>query len=97
MTKNMLTKVIKSLTSMQKDVSKYQEIALMALTFFCGIRVEEVLKCEWSQIQKRIKPKEVDETSWRIIVWGDQEKTDMTKVNPIPENAKYWLAAAEKH
>ena len=79
------------------DNTKYQELALMTLTFFCGIRIEECFKCEWDQIKTNHIPQEVDETNWSITVWGDQEKTDMAKVNPIPTNGKHWLAICKKH
>jgi integrase len=81
----------------ENDKSVWQEIALMALNFFCGIRIEEVEKCAWSQIQKNVRGTAKDETKWRITVWGDQEKTQKTKVAPIPECAQFWLALAEKH
>jgi integrase len=79
-----------------KDKRIYQELALMALNFFAGIRIEEIEKCLWSEIQKNIKPKVKDETKWRITVWSDMEKTSRTKINPISENAIFWLAEAEK-
>lgn len=79
------------------DNTKYQELALMTLTFFCGIRIEEVSKCEWGQIKTNNIPQEEDDTNWTITVWGDQEKTSMAKVNPISSNAKHWLSICKKH
>ncbi len=79
------------------DFTKHQELALMALTFFCGVRVEEAEKCEWNQINKNVKPREIDETTWRLTIWSSQEKTSATKINPIPKAAQFWLAEAEKH
>jgi len=84
-----------------EDNSKYQEIALMALTYFCGVRIEEVERCNWSQVEKNIHvaPKNLkpDDSQWRIAVWADQEKNKLSKVNSIPDSAKIWLARAEEH
>ena len=81
----------------QKDKTKYQELALMTLTFFCGIRITEVSRCNWKQIHTNFKPQDADETNWTITVYADQEKTSMDKVNPIPTNAKYWLSLCKKN
>ena len=79
------------------DTTKYQELALMTLTFFCGVRTTEVSRCDWRQIKKTHTPMEEDETNWTITVWADQEKNSIDKVNPIPRNAKYWLAECQKN
>ena len=84
----------------KKDYTMYQELALMALTFFCGVRIEEIEKCGWSQIQKNVSDENDssnDKSNWRITVFADQEKTSKTKVNPIPKVAQYWLLEAEKN
>ena len=81
----------------QEDKTKYQELALMTLTFFCGIRVEEASRCFWKQIKMNHKPQEVDETNWTIQVYADQEKTSLDKQNPVPTNAKYWLSICKKN
>mgnify|MGYP002836943398 CR=1 FL=1 len=79
----------------KKNPEVYQEIAFMALTFFCGVRVEEAHKLEWKQLRKNItKFTDPDKSNWSITVYGDQEKNAITKVNPIPTNAKYWLQDA---
>tara|TARA_Y100001938_G_C8098576_1_gene439908 strand:+ start:2346 stop:4067 length:1722 start_codon:yes stop_codon:yes gene_type:complete len=81
----------------KKDKTKYQELALMTLTFFCGIRITEVSRCNWRQLNTNFNPQDVDETNWTITVYADQEKTSMDKVNPIPTNAKYWLSLCKKN
>lgn len=79
--------------------NKYQELAHMTISFFCFIRVEETGRAHWDQIKKdqKLNPNAKDSSSWTITVWGDQEKTNVTKINPIPENAKYFLELCEKH
>ena len=81
----------------QKHNTQYQELALLTLTFFCGVRTTEASRCDWDQIKKNHKAKNKDETNWTITVWGDQEKTFSAKVNPIPTNAKYWLDICYKN
>ena len=80
----------------KRDKTFYRELALLTLTYFAGVRVNEVSRLEWVDIDTKHKPrkgrlKESDETTWRVTVWNDVEKTNRTKVNPIPENAKLWL------
>jgi len=80
----------------KRDKTFYRELALLTLTYFAGVRVNEVSRLEWVDIDTKHKPrkgrlKESDETTWRVTVWNDVEKTNRTKVNPIPENAKHWL------
>ena len=80
--------------------SKYTELALMTLTFFCGIRVEEVSRCFWDELNKDAEPLKTnpdDWTTWELIVWADKEKTSTVKVNPVPENAQAWLTLCQKH
>jgi hypothetical protein len=80
--------------------AKYAELALMTLTFFCGIRVEEVSRCYWNELDKSAEPLKTnpdDWTSWEIIVWSDKEKTSQSKVNPVPENAQAWLTLCQKN
>jgi integrase len=75
--------------------SKYPELALSVFTWFCGIRVEEVTNINWSGLNKEAEHlgdlEKKDFSGWEITVWGDQEKTSTSKVNPVPDNAKDWL------
>lgn len=59
-----------------------QECAAMTLVFFCGVRVEEVNRLTWGDINF--------ETS-KVTVPMDAAKTDKRRVNPIPANAVEWL------
>lgn len=77
----------------KKNKKKYQELAHMTISYFCFIRVEETGRAHWDQIKKnqKLNPNVKDSSSWTITVYSDQEKTGVTKINPIPENAKYFL------
>jgi integrase len=78
-----------------KYPSKYPELALSVVTWFCGIRLEEVHRIDWDSIDEDAehigKHEKDDYSGWSITVWDTQEKTRVTKVNPIPENAQHWL------
>ena len=79
----------------ERDKMFYRELAALTLTFFCGVRVEEVGRLEWIDIgqgHKRSKTPAKDETSWRVTVWADVEKTNRTKIVFVPDNAKHWLS-----
>tara|TARA_Y100000593_G_scaffold81648_1_gene152856 strand:+ start:973 stop:2382 length:1410 start_codon:yes stop_codon:yes gene_type:complete len=79
---------------------KWEELALMTLTFFCGIRQEEVSRCYWNAIEKDIQKSSEpakDSSNWEITVWADQGKTAVDKVNPIPPNAQAWLRLCEEN
>ena len=81
--------------------SMYVDLSFAAMTWFCGIRIEEVTRIGWDDIDR--KAEYIDETGekdfsgWSVTVWDSQEKMEVTKVNPIPENAKHWLELCEKN
>jgi integrase len=78
-----------------KYPSKYPELALSVVTWFCGIRLEEVDRIDWDSIDEHAehigKNEKPDYSGWSITVWDAQEKSSVNKVNPIPENAQRWL------
>jgi len=64
------------------DNGRKPECALMALVFFCGVRVEEVGRLTWADV----------DLNRRIVLIGhDQSKMRHRRVNPIPDNAYEWL------
>jgi len=75
--------------------SKYPELALSVITWFCGIRIEEVSRIGWGDLDVQAEHlgnlERADFSGWTITVHGDVEKTSTDKVNPVPENAKEWL------
>ena len=82
----------------QKTPSRYPELALMVLGFFCGIRVEEIGRVSWDGLNKKarkLKNPDKDFSGWSMTVWNETEKMEVTKVNPIPDNAKEWLKLCE--
>ena len=85
----------------RKHPSKYSELALVVITWFVGIRVEEVGRVGWDSLNKKAKHlgdlERKDYTGWSITVWGEHEKTQTDKVNPVPENAKFWLELCERN
>jgi len=85
----------------RKYPSKYPELALVVITWFVGIRVEEVGRVGWDSLNKKARHlgdlERADYTGWSITVWGEHEKTQTDKVNPVPENAKFWLELCEQN
>jgi integrase len=85
----------------RKYPSKYPELALVVITWFVGIRVEEVGRVGWDSLNKKARHLgdlgRADYTGWSITVWGEHEKTQTDKVNPVPENAKFWLELCERN
>ena len=79
--------------------SKIPELAFSVLTWFCGIRVEEATRVNWSSIDKNAesigKNEQKDFSGWTVTVFADDEKSNVTKINPIPDNAKKWLEFCE--
>jgi integrase len=74
---------------------------LVVITWFVGIRVEEVGRVGWDSLNKKARHlgdlERADYTGWSITVWGEHEKTQTDKVNPVPENAKFWLELCERN
>ena len=85
----------------EKFPSKYPELALSVVGWFCGIRVEEIGRVGWEDLDRKAEQggdsERKDFTGWEITVWANKEKTGTTKINPVPENAKEWLKLCRKH
>lgn len=85
----------------QKYPSKYPELALSVVGWFCGIRVDEIGRVGWEDLDREAEQggdsARVDFTGWEITVWANKEKTGTTKIVPVPENAKHWLWLCRKH
>ena len=87
----------------EKYPSKYPELALSVLGWFCHIRVKEIGRVGWEDLDRQAEQggdsEREDFTGWEITVWASKhkEKTGTTKVNPVPENAKEWLRLCRKH
>lgn len=64
------------------DNESKEECAAMVLTFFCGMRVEEVSRLTWAA---------VDLDRGIVTLQGKDSKKGRRRINPIPENAKEWL------
>jgi len=64
------------------------ECASFALVFFCGVRVDEVSRINWDQIQLNGSRSFVDITDG---------KNSRRRVNFIPANATHWLKACCSH
>jgi len=79
----------------QQYPTKYPELALSVVTWFCGIRLDEVERIDWDSVDENAehigKNEKPDFSGWQIVVWDADEKERQTKINPVPENAKYWL------
>jgi integrase len=74
--------VVKKLLQFALDENRKPECACMALVFFCGIRVEEVERLSWSN---------VDLTNARVTIDSEAAKIRKRRVNVISENALEWL------
>jgi site-specific recombinase XerD len=61
---------------------KYSELAAMVLASFCGVRVEETERVNWTQI---------DLARGQLTMSGDQVKTARRRFAEIPANASQWL------
>jgi integrase len=85
----------------EKYPSKYPELALSVVGWFCGIRVEEIGRVGWEDLDREAEQggdsERKDFTGWEITVWANKEKMGISKVNPVPENAKEWLSLCRKH
>ena len=83
----------------EKYPSKYPELALSVVTFFCGVRVEEVSRVSWNSIDKKAEhigeEEQKDFSGWTITVYDDDEKSNVSKINPIPINAQHWIELIE--
>ena len=83
----------------EKYPSKYPELALSVVTFFCGVRVEEVSRVSWHSIDKKAEhigeEEQKDFSGWTITVYDDDEKSNVSKINPIPINAQHWIELIE--
>lgn len=79
----------------EKYPSKYSKLALSVVTFFCGIRVEEVSRVNWHSIDKKVEhigeEEQKDFSGLTITVYDDDEKSNVSKINPIPINAQHWI------
>lgn len=81
--KIMTPDAVKTLLQYALDRNRYhRECACMALVFFCGVRVDEVERLDWSQITL-----EGDEPTVAI----EESKEGQRRVNTIPSNAREWL------
>jgi site-specific recombinase XerD len=58
------------------------ECAIMALVFFCGVRVQEAGRLNWEDL---------DLESATVEISDEKAKTRHRRVNQIPENALEWL------
>ena len=79
---------------------QWEELSLMTLTFYCGVRQEEIDRCYWDAIDRKVSKSSEpakDSSGWEITVWADQGKTAIDKVNPIPLNAQAWLKVCKEH
>jgi len=74
----------KTLLQFALDRGRKAACASMSLIFFCGIRVEEVTRVSWENI---------DLDSEKPTVDLKQGKNGKRRVNAIPENAVHWLRA----
>ena len=85
----------------EKFPSKYPELALSVVGWFCGIRVEEIGRAGWEELDKEAEQggdsERKDFTGWEITVWANKEKSGINKVVTVPENAKHWLELCEAH
>lgn len=85
----------------EKFPSKYPELALSVVGWFCGIRVEEIGRAGWKDLDKEAEQggdsERKDFTGWEITVWANKEKSGIDKVVAVPENAKHWLELCEAH
>lgn len=87
----------------EKYPSKYPELAMSVIRWFCHIRVEEIGRVGWEDLDRKVEQggdsERKDFTGWEITVWASthKEKTGTTKVNPVPENAKEWLRLCRNH
>lgn len=60
------------------------ECASLVLVLFCGVRVDEVSRLKWQDLN-------LDEDSPVVMLGEDVTKTGKTRINPIPKNALEWL------
>ena len=62
------------------------------MTFFCGVSVEEVSRVSWHSIDKKAEhigeEEQKDFSGWTITVYDD-EKSNVSKINPITINAQH--------
>lgn len=78
---------VKSLLQFAFDKGYKPECASMTLVFFCGVRVDEVERLSWDQIDLKRK---------RIKVEPEQSKKARRRVNDISENAFHWLSLCKR-
>jgi integrase len=64
----------------------HAECAAMVLVFFCGVRVDEVERCVWDNI---------DLQRGKITLSADSTKAGRKRINAIPPNAIAWLKACK--
>jgi len=74
---------VKALLQFALDKGYKAECASMALVFFCGVRVDEVERLSWENIDLIRK---------KIKIEPKQSKKSRRRVNDISENAFYWLS-----
>jgi integrase len=79
---------VRRLLQYSLDHGYQAECASLALVFFCGVRVDEVSRINWDQIQLNGSKSFVD------IVEG---KNSRRRVNFIPPNATHWLRTCCSH
>lgn len=70
---------------------RYSELAAMVLASFCGVRIEETERVDWSQIDLERR---------QLTMSGEQVKTSRRRFAEIPPAAIQWLKSvpeAERH
>jgi integrase len=65
------------------DKGNYAECASLVLTFFCGVRAEEVMRVKWEDIKLKDKSP--------IVVVDYPKIAHQRRINALPANAVSWL------
>ena len=74
---------VQALLQFALDKEAYAECASLVLTFFCGVRAEEVTRVKWEDIKLN---EEVP-----IVVVDYPKIAHQRRINPLPVNAVAWL------
>ncbi len=74
---------VQALLQYALDTKHYAECASLVLTYFCGVRMEEVTRIKWTDIKLEEDP--------AIIVIDYPKITHQRRINTLSDNAVEWL------
>jgi integrase len=79
---------VQALLQYALDQEAYAECASLVLTFFCGVRAEEVARVKWEDIKLNEKVP--------VVVVDYPKIAHQRRINPLPANAVAWLKRCNK-